>query len=86
MSKLDFISTDDLVKELMERVDVGIIVLYRVGIRNDQGDGGSHGEVTRRWKGPPFLISGLATDMSMLVLRKFHQSNNGEELGCGVFS
>lgn len=83
MSGLELIGTDDLVKELLNRVDVGVVILHRIGI-GDDGPEKTHGTIMRQWKGHPLLISGLATDMSMIALDIFH--GESEDLDDGDFT
>jgi len=71
---LTTISTEDLMDELLSRVDNGAIMLQRL-----LKDGETLN--TRRWKGTVHSLSGMATDFQLTIFLKAYQNKvqNDEE-------
>ena len=77
MSGLEFISTDDLIDELLNRCDHGAIVLLKVGAKPDIN------LLNRRWKGNSHTAVGLLFDISQAIMEDMHEHESdvgGDEL------
>ncbi len=61
MCSLEFMSTIDLIEELLKRADHGIISL----LKEKDND---HHQIARRWKGNSHMCSGLCNDLSRSIL------------------
>lgn len=64
---LEFVETDELIRELLNRCDHGAVVLMRVG-------GHDHNGVTfnRRWRGDNHTVMGLCFDLAGCVRDSHH--------------
>ena len=69
---LSFASIDELIEELMSRVDIGVIML-----RIDQSKNDSSGDSA--FKGDPFTCLGLADYIKDKILAYLSRENDGEE-------
>lgn len=72
MSDLEFISTDDLIDELLHRHDHGVIVLLKTDAKPNMD------LVERRWVGNSYTVVGLMFDVSQSVLDDMHVSDCDE--------
>ena len=74
-SELEFISTDDLIDELLNRHDHGAVVLMKTDAKP------SMNLLLRRWCGNSHTIIGLMFDTSQYVMEDMHGRDcdeNGE--------
>ncbi len=71
MSDLALVSTDDLMDELLNRSDHGVITLMHV--QSDQ-----QVAIKRKWKGNTHTIVGLAVDLQRCALADFHKTAEDE--------
>lgn len=65
MCNLEFVSTNDLMEELLKRSDHGTICLLKVK-DND------HVQVAKRWVGNSHTCSGLCQDLNRSILEDFN--------------
>ena len=72
MSDLEFISTEDLIDELLNRHDHGAIVLLKTEAKPDVN------LIERRWVGNSHTVVGLMFDTSQLVLDDMHERDCDE--------
>lgn len=63
---LEFVTTEDLIEEILNRCDHGLITT--VQIRSDD-----EVMIYRRWVGNSHTIVGLATDAQAMILAAYHE-------------
>lgn len=72
MPDLEIATTDELLEELLSRVDHGLVVLKRVMTDELQHD-------IRRWKGNSHTVAGMALHAQIAVLDELEESYEEED-------
>lgn len=76
MSDLSFVDTDELIEEVLSRLDHGAVVGLKVLTGDDDGKG-RHG-VIRQWKGNTHTVVGLLGDLQVAALDCYYEKNEDD--------
>jgi hypothetical protein len=68
LCNLEFIPTDELMEEILKRMDHGVIGLIKIK------DGDNTQQIARRWKGNSHTCCGLCANLSSTILRDLEEN------------